>query len=147
MVPMGWLGSIMRDVERFVDDVLSNTSFRIWSGFDGDFLTVPAVNIKESDTEYTIEVASPGMSKDDFIVEVQDDILVIKGEKKEEKKEENERFTRREFNFARFERRFTLPEDVIIDEISGEYKDGILYLHLPKRKESKKEEARKIEIK
>ncbi len=95
------------------------------------------VNTKEGKDNYTIEVAAPGHAKDAFKLEVHDNILTISTEKAENKTEENEKWTRKEFSFHSFKRSFTLPKTVDAEKIGAEYKDGILYVVLPKMEEAK----------
>lgn len=125
--------------------------------FGGEFYTnpavnsrsfVPAVNVKENENEYIIEVAAPGMNKDDFKVEVNNNVLSISCER-EEKKEENEKgYTRREFGYTNFKRSFTIPRhEVDESKIDAVYQNGILQLKLSKREEVKPKPARMIEIK
>lgn len=125
--------------------------------FGGDFFhtpaaqgrrTVPAVNVKETQDEYLIEVAAPGMKKDDFKVEVNNNVLTISCEV-EDKKEENEKgFTRREFCYSAFRRSFAIPRNEVDEsKIDASYKDGILEIKLHKREEVKPKPARMIEIK
>ncbi|MFO7999728.1 MAG: Hsp20/alpha crystallin family protein [Marinilabilia sp.] len=119
------------------------------SNFAGSDMTLPAVNVHEDDNAYTIEVAAPGMKKDDFKVDYQNGKLTISSEKKEENKEEEEgKVTRREFNYQSFQRTFNVPENVVKDEdISAKYEDGILKVSLPKSEEAKPKPAKTIKIK
>jgi len=110
--------------------------------------TLPAVNVKENDEAFEIEVAAPGMSKNDFRVSLENNLLTISSEKKEEKKEEEKgRFTRREFSYQSFQRSFTVPENLVEgDKISAKYCEGILCITLPKKEEVKPKPAREISI-
>ncbi len=110
------------------------------------FKSVPAVNIMERDNDFMIELAVPGMSKDAFKIEVDKGVLTISAEKKEEKKDENSRFTRKEFSYSSFKRSFSLPEHVNTENIAAEYKEGVLMLSLPKKEESKPKPVREIKI-
>jgi HSP20 family protein len=110
------------------------------------FKSVPAVNISERTNDYMIEMAAPGFSKEDFKVNVDNEVLTISAEKKNEKKDENSRFTRKEFQYSSFSRTFTMPDHVEADKIGAEYKDGILSLALPKKEEAKVKPAREIKI-
>lgn len=107
---------------------------------------VPSVNIKETDKSFDVELAVPGMKKDDFEIEVNEDLLTIRSEKKTENEEENERFTKREFNYSSFVRSFRLPENVNGDDIKAKYKEGILRLEIPKLEEAESSKVRKISI-
>lgn len=108
---------------------------------------VPAVNISESDESFDIDVAAPGMKKADFEIEINEGILTISSAKKEEKEEKSDQFTRREFNYSTFERRFTLPENVEEKKVKASYTDGILKIEIPKSKaEDQKDKKRLITI-
>lgn len=107
---------------------------------------VPATNIKELDHEYLLELAAPGLKKDDFGIDVKDNMLEIEVEREEDKNEEEENFTRREYNYTAFYRSFSLPENVIADQIKAEYRDGLLKVHLPKSKEDKAKNAKRISV-
>ncbi len=109
--------------------------------------SVPAANIKEADRAFHVELAAPGREKEDFKIEVDENLLTIRTEQKEEKSEDNERFTKREFNYSAFTRSFRLPEDVKQDEISASYENGILKLEIPKMEEEKKNKSRAIAVK
>lgn len=132
----------------FFDDIFTKDLF----GMDRDFSPFksnPAVNIKENDESFKIEVAAPGLKKEDFNVELDQNVLTISFEQKGEKeeKDEKEKFTRREFSYSSFKRSFTIPENVVnAEEINAQYNDGILSLHLPKKEEAKVQAKRLIEI-
>ena len=110
--------------------------------------SVPAVNIKETETEFRIELASPGLKREDFKIEVDENILSISSERKKESEEqsENGKYTRKEFSFSSFKRSFTLPESVNEEDIKANYEDGVLHLTLPKREEALPKPKRFIEI-
>jgi len=99
--------------------------------------SMPAVNIKETEGEYYIELAAPGLSRDDFNVELNENTLVISSEKKNSKEEEKENYSRKEFSFSKFQRSFTIPKNVNVEEIKGDYNNGILKVHIPKKAEDK----------
>lgn len=107
---------------------------------------MPAVNIKEKSNEFIIDFASPGFDKSDFKIEVDNNVLTVSAEKKNEKKEENERFTRKEFSFNSFSRSFTLPQTVNADTIGANYNDGILKLTIPKKEEAKIPAKKEIKV-
>jgi HSP20 family protein len=125
--------------------------------FDNDWLvkanaTAPAINVIESDTDYKVEIAAPGMKKEDFMIHVgEDNELTIAMEKKDEKKDEdkkNKRYLRQEFSYTQFEQTLVLPEDVDKDKIAASVNDGVLTIDLPKRTpEEKAKVNRMIEIK
>ncbi|MBS1683440.1 MAG: Hsp20/alpha crystallin family protein [Bacteroidetes bacterium] len=91
---------------------------------------LPAVNVSENEKHYEIDVAVPGMKKDDFKVTTKNGMLVISSEKKEEKEEKKKNYTRQEYNYHSFSRSFSLPEDVKEDDIKATYTDGVLKLVL-----------------
>jgi HSP20 family protein len=105
-----------------------------------------AVNIKEDEKNYHLEFAVPGFSKEEFRIKLENQMLTVSGEKKSESNEDVKDYTRREFSFASFERSFNLPESVNSEDISAEYVNGILNVHIPKKAEEKAE-SRSIEIK
>lgn len=121
-----------------------------WSSFNfaGNNMTLPAVNVRENNDEYLIDVAAPGMAKENFTVNYDNGRLTISSEKKEEKKKKSEeKYTRREFSYMSFQRTFTIPENVVNGEkIAATYSDGILHVSLPKREEVKPRPAREIKI-
>lgn len=104
------------------------------------------VNTKETKDSYLIEVAAPGFAKENFKLAVEDQILTISAENTENKTDENEKYTRKEYHYAGFKRSFTLPKTVDAEKITAEYKDGILLVSLPKMEESKAKGAIEIKI-
>lgn len=117
------------------------------SNFAGTNSTLPAVNIKESDHDYLIEVAAPGMKKDDFKVNYDNGRLTISSEKKDENEEKSGTYTRKEYSYQSFQRSFTVPETIVNGEkINAKYSNGILHITLPKRDEVKPKPAKEIKI-
>ena len=122
--------------------------------FNTEFLpkvsaTAPAINVKESDNAYTVELAAPGMKKEDFNVHINDEgNLVVKMESKNEAKEEDKttRYLRREFSYSKFEQTLILPDDVKKDAISAKVENGVLTVELPKLVEEKVKLSRQIDI-
>ena len=122
--------------------------------FDTDFVpksnyTAPAINVKESEKAYTVELAAPGMKKEDFNVHINDEgNLIIKMESKQEHKEEdkNTRYLRREFSYSKYEQTLILPDDVKKDDIKAHVENGVLTVELPKVVEEKVKLSRQIEI-
>ena len=106
----------------------------------------PAVNVAEEDLAYRLEVAVPGLRKEDIDLKIEDETLIISASKEEKTEESKENYTRREFNFNNFERRFELNESIDIENIKADFSEGILSIFLPKIVEEVKETNRKIEI-
>lgn len=104
--------------------------------FGGEKKWLPSVNIKETDKNFIIELMAPGFKKDDFKVTLENGMLTISSDRTEEVDEEHERFTRKEFTYNAFTRTFTVPENVDMNKIHGEYKDGILRLIMDKTPEA-----------
>lgn len=118
-----------------------------WNGGIQNFnTTIPAVNIKESEVDFKLELFAPGLKKEDFNIEIDQRTLSISSEKQTEKEENNEKYSRKEFSFSSFKRTFNLPETVNFDAIDANYESGILHLRLPKREEALPKPKRTIEI-
>ena len=134
-----WLPSVFTDF--FTDD---------WFPMRAVATTAPAINVKENDKQFTVEIAAPGRTKDDFRVQVNDqDQLVISVEKKNENKDEdkNSKYLRREFNYMRFEQTLQLPDHVNKEAITAKVCSGVLKIELPKLEHVlEKQRARVIEI-
>jgi len=144
--------------------VKRNEFFPQWTNFANDFFktdwldwsnrnfsvtntTLPSVNIKENTDAFVVEMAAPGMSKDDFKIELNNNLLSISSEKKIENETKNdEEYTRREFSYQSFSRAFTLPVTVERDKISAKYDNGILVVNIPKREEAKPKPVKQIAI-
>jgi HSP20 family protein len=110
--------------------------------------TVPAVNIRETADNYEVEMAAPGMTKNDFRVELDGNTLTITSEKNNESEEkEGDRYVRREFSYQSFRRTFQLHKDVVdADKIEARYENGVLYLLVPKKEEAKQKPPKMIQI-
>lgn len=128
--------------------------FRPWNDWFGSeallnrTMTMPAVNITENVSEFIIAVAAPGMKKDDFKIDVDGNLLTVSAEMEETKEEkEEQRFTRKEYNYSSFSRSFTLPDEVNKEKIEATYENGVLNLMLPKKEEAKKAVSKHIAIK
>jgi HSP20 family protein len=93
---------------------------------------MPAVNVEETEKEYRIEVAAPGLEKNDLKIAVNEGVLTISSEKKTENEEKDDRYIRREFGYTSFCRSFTLPEGTNSDSISASHKNGVLNISIPK---------------
>lgn len=94
---------------------------------------LPAINVIDNENNYEIEVAAPGLKKEDFNVDVANGILTISGKSEKEKEEKNKNYTRKEFNFNSFSNAFTLPENVDAEKINARYDNGVLHLTLNKK--------------
>lgn len=110
--------------------------------------TLPAVNVKETAENFVVEMAAPGMKKEDFKIELNNNVLTISSEHKNEREEKDgEKYTRREFSYQSFQRSFTLAKDAVdADNIQAKYENGVLKLSIPKREEAKQKPARLIDI-
>lgn len=124
--------------------------------FDNDWMvrangTAPAINVFETEKEYKVELAAPGMTKEDFNVRIDEDSnLVISMEKKTENKEEKKdgRYLRREFSYSKFQQTMILPENVDKEKISATVENGVLNVSLPKLSEEEvKKTQKQIEVK
>jgi HSP20 family protein len=127
----------------------------LWSSlFDDDFFPVvsqrntsmPAVNIKEDEKKFVLDLAVPGIEKKDLKIEINEDVITISSENRNEKEETLDGFKRREFSYSSFCRSFYLPENVNKDKIDANYKDGILTVSLPKEEEEKAKISREVKI-
>jgi len=137
----------MPSFNRFLDDDFFNRDWGL-SNFS-DAGTLPAVNIKETKNDFEVEMAAPGMKKEDFKVEVDGNTLTISSERSEQREENNgdEKFSRREFSYQSFQRSFSLPKDVVDDDnIQASYENGVLKLRIPKKEEAKQKPPKKIRI-
>jgi HSP20 family protein len=141
-----WIPSVPSLFDRFFDGELMDWNSSNYSGTNS---TLPAVNVKETDNEYFIDVAAPGLKKEDFKVHYDNGRLSISSEKKSEVKEKDgEKVTRREFSYQSFQRSFTVSENVVdAEKIAANYESGILHIALPKREEVKPRPAKEIAIK
>lgn len=133
-----WFPSLLDEL--FTENRLDTPNYENFS--------IPAVNIQEKNTNFVVQLAVPGLKKENFNIEVEDDILKISAEvtsnlseDKEEKEEshtDNEtKFTRKEFNYSSFKRSFTLPENVNVEDVNATYNQGVLEITLPKKEEEK----------
>jgi HSP20 family protein len=122
--------------------------------FDDDFFPVlsnrtssmPAVNIKENEKSFMLELAVPGMDKKDLKIDINEDVLTISSESKNETEEEKDGYKRKEFSYSSFCRSFFIPENVNREKIVASYSDGILNVELPKMEEEKSKISRQIKI-
>jgi len=136
LVPFRSLLTDMLDADRFFGN----------DSFFKNLTKVPSANIKEQKDRFEVELAAPGMDKKDFKVEITNNILSISAEKKIEKSEEKDNYTRREFSYDAFTRSFELPATVNEDAIDAQYKEGILTLTLPKKEEAITSKRKEIAV-
>ena len=108
--------------------------------------TMPSVNIAENKNEFKIDFAVPGLKKENFKIDVKNDVLKISSEKKETKEEKDEKVVRNEFLYSSFKRTFILSDSINSDKIEASYKDGILQVLIPKNEEAKEKPLRTIKI-
>ncbi|MCM2301972.1 MAG: Hsp20/alpha crystallin family protein [Flavobacteriaceae bacterium] len=123
--------------------------YKDWSttNFSDTNTSLPAVNIKENDHEFIVEVAVPGMDKNDFKIDLDNNILTISSEKVNNNQEQKYNYTRREYSYQSFKRSFTLPKNIVDSEkIKARYNAGELVIEIPKKEEAKPIPARLIEI-
>ncbi len=135
---------------RFSQPTVSDLMNRFMNDFNMENPTrdcyKPAVNITENDEEFSLDFMVPGMKKEDFKINLENDVLTVSAELKEEKKEENRGYYRKEFSYGSFCRSFTLPESIDSENIKASYENGILTVGLPKKEEAKPQPARLIDI-
>lgn len=139
----------MNQMPLLFDDFFNRDIFN-WglSNFSNTNTTIPGVNIKETPENFEVEVAAPGMSKNDFKIELDGNSLTISSEKSNTQEErEDEKYTRREFSYQSFYRTFNLPKEVVdLDKIQAKYENGLLHLLIPKKEEAKLKPPKLIQI-
>lgn len=131
-------GSFLDDslwANRLIDD-------DFWNGKSQE----PALNVKETEKAFEVELAAPGFAKKDFKVNIEDGCLNISAEKQESKQEKDENYTRKEFSYNSFEKSLQLPDSIKDENIKATYKDGILSFNLAKKPEAKAKKPKMIEI-
>ncbi len=127
---------------RIVNDLLMDGP---WPG-DAGLATIPDANIKETPEAFLLDLAAPGMAKDDFSIRVENNNLCIEASKEDSNERKRENFTRKEYNYSHFRRSFALPESVKTEDINAEYHDDILQLTLPKREDAMRKPVKQIGI-
>jgi len=134
---------------RLFDDFLTRDLFD-WGFKNNSFTntTIPAVNIVENNEGFTVEMAAPGMNKQDFSIELNNELLTISSQKETQNElKEDDRYTRREFSYQSFQRTFNLPKSVVDEsKIKAKYEDGVLRVLIPKKEEAKALPPRTITI-
>jgi len=142
-------GNSMNQMPLLFDDFFNRDIFN-WglTNFSNTNTTIPGVNIKETPDNFEVEVAAPGMSKKDFRIELDGNMLTISSEKSNEQEDkEDEKYTRKEFSYQSFYRTFNLPKEVVDEnKIEAKYDNGLLRLLIPKKEEAKQKPPRQIQI-
>ncbi len=129
----------------FIDDFFGNDFLPSFS-FQEQGLNIPCVNISEDKDKFDIELSAPGFVKEDFNIDLQNDILTISSKKEEEKEEKDKKYIKKEFIHTSFNRSFGLPDNVDTNKIKAYYKDGILYVGIPKKEQEKEKLSKSIKI-
>lgn len=133
-------------LSNFFDDFFTRELFN-WPSSSATGTTIPKVNIYETNDEFHVEMAAPGMNKNDFKVELDNNILSISSQKSTKKTDDNNKdYERREFSFQSFYRTFLLPDSAEVEKINAKYADGILTLIIPKKEENKRKLVKTIKI-
>jgi HSP20 family protein len=143
-------GQLTSAVPSLLNDFFADDFFKLpFVQWRSDAATLPAVNVMETPDDFRIEVAAPGMKRDDFKVELDNNILSISSERQEEneKNDKDGTFARREFSYQGFQRSFTLLSDKVEgDKIQARYADGILHITIPKKEEARRKPAKQIKV-
>ena len=133
-------------VSNWLEDIFNRDLPSVFTSNFNTGITLPKVNIKESADAFMVEMAVPGLKKSDFHIGLDNELLSISTETKEESEHREENYTRREFGYSSFKRTFNLPESVNDEKINANYENGILSILLPKKEEAKQKPARSIKI-
>ena len=148
-----WNGNVANrmipELPSLFDDFLTRDLFQWPLRVASNNNSVPAVNVKETDSAFELEMAAPGMEKSDFKIELNQNTLVISSQKehKVEERSEDGKYSRKEFSYHSFSRSFNLPEDLVnADEINANYKDGILHILIPKKEPAQLKGTKQITI-
>ena len=131
-----------------IENLFNRDALDWGSEFSNTGTTIPAVNIKETNDSFEVEMAAPGMEKKDFKIELEGNMLSISSEMQERyENQEDENYSRKEFSYQSFYRTFHLPKEVVnADKIQAKYENGLLRLEIPKREEAKQKPVRLIDI-
>ena len=118
----------------------------VFPAYSGRATSMPAVNIREDEKRFTLELAVPGIDKKDLKIDISEDILTISSESKNESEDNRDGYKRKEFSYSSFSRSFQIPENVSKEKIDASYKDGVLSVVLPKMEEEKNKISRQVKI-
>lgn len=130
----------------WLDDMFNRDLPSVFTSNFNTGLSLPKVNIRETADNFIVDMAVPGLKKSDFHIDLDNQLLSISAELKEDNEENTQNYTRKEYGYASFKRTFTLPESVNDSKIDAQYKDGVLSVLLPKKEEAKKKPVRSIKI-
>ncbi|WP_250435896.1 Hsp20/alpha crystallin family protein [Hanstruepera flava] len=130
----------------WLDDIFNRDLPFVFTSNFNNGITLPKVNIKETADAFMVHMAVPGLKKSDFHIDLDNQVLSISSEVKEENEHETANYTRREFGYSSFKRTFNLPESVDEEKIDAHYNDGILSILLPKKEEARRKPPKTIEI-
>jgi HSP20 family protein len=133
-------------VPNWLEDIFNRDLPSVLTSNFNTGLSLPKVNIKDTADAFMIEMAIPGFKKSDFNIDLDNEVLSISTETKEENEQKEDNYTRREFGYASFKRTFNLPETVDDEKINANYKEGILSILLPKKEEAKQKPVRSIKV-
>ena len=141
-----YIMNLISNRTKFIPSILDDLINLDWN-YDRHTFSVPAVNIRELDTHFEIELAIPGKNKNDFKIEIEEGLLSISSSFNKEQKEDNSKLTKIEFDYNSFKRTFSIPESVDSSKIEATYKGGILKISLSKRDEALPEPKKLIKVK
>jgi len=127
-------------------DIVNNIFDNDMADFFGKRFSDPAANIIEMPDSFQLDIAAPGMKKDDFRINLENNILTVSAQVEDEKSEEGKNYTRKEFYYGSFSRAFTLPKTIDVEKIKADYDAGVLKIALPKKEESKVDMKKEIKI-
>ncbi len=140
-----WPGNMLNPMNQWVDRFFPEED-PFFKEIQTKWANQPAVNVKETEEAYMIEVAAPGLQKEDFEVSCENRTLLIRAEHQTEDEKKEDDYMRREFNYSRFERHFQLPEDVQSEAVKANYDNGILQINMPRKTMKINKETRMIEV-
>lgn len=130
----------------WIDEMFNRDLPSVFTSNFNTGITLPKVNIRETKDAYFVDMAVPGLKKNDFHIDLDNQVLSISTEMEENNEQQEENYTRREFGYASFKRSFSLPETINEDAIKAEYTEGVLSIHLPKKEEAIQKPAKRIKI-
>ncbi|ADU66662.1 Hsp20/alpha crystallin family protein [Desulfurispirillum indicum] len=136
----------LREFERQFGELLDRFSGKAGSGSKESPFFAPSVNTREDEQGYVVEVDLPGVPKEDVTIDVAGNVLRISGERREEKREESEGYIHQESSFGKFQRSFTLPGDIDVENVQASYHDGVLNVTIPKRALTGSSQPRQVPI-